>query len=908
MKALIKILLLSALLKGSAAAQEAPGFAWKQTYGGKKSEQATDACATHDGKLAVLGTTTSEPAKDKDAVFMLLELDGRKTKETLLGKPGDDELKAMALTDDGGFVLAGRSGKAAWLVKLNEKGDTLWQKTLPSAKGKAFFNDVLQASDGGLLAVGGINTAEGRMDMWACRFYADGQLIWQKNFGNRGADEARSVVEDASGNIAIAGITTQGKGSQNIWLFILDKNGKPLHHRIFGTRAYEEVNAITANSDGGFALAGFAKAGTDGGGLKDFWLINTAADGEMVWQSTFGGRSNDSAFGMTETTDGGLLLVGYTFSHLIGANTSNALIIKVDAQGKQVWQTDAFGGKDSDEFTAVAMLPDGGFVLAGTTSSKQEGAQGDDIWVMRLNREFDVNTAIPTQLAITDLKLESDKSGELQEGEAAFLTFTIENKGRQAAYDIDLVAQELANAKGVSFQNFKKIGFLPIGQKRLVRLAVQGLEGMELGDATFSVFCTDASRSRTQPVELKLELKPLKVASNYLSIKWVKPEKGQREVKSPTLSIRLKTWSDKKLNRGQFTIILNGEPYKVGQKAGETGLADKGKARDVFTYEYTSTVELRPGPNTIEVVVDNGSKKVSSEVLTIEYSDKPNLHVIAIGIEYDDLKFTTQDAKDFAASFQGQDGRLFDKVYMTTLVSGVRTRSGIFQTEGEVVKKTLRDLKDNYNYTIYEGDLLLLFVSSHGKTVNQDFKIIPTDFGVEGEKSLIDYRKDVVEQLGALPCRKLVFIDACHSGSYAPHPPAPSPEGEGGTGDGTPPLSSQEREPGGEVLNKISASHDGNTLASCRSDESSWEDAQWNNGAFTEAIIAAFKNETYRDANGEFSPTNGDGVLTVGELFDYLQRRVPQMLQDAGKKGTQHPYMAAGQLGKVKDVEVFSVK
>jgi hypothetical protein len=443
-----------------------------------------------------------------------------------------------------------------------------------------------------------------------------------------------------------------------------------------------------------------------------------------------------------------------------------------------------------------------------------------------------------------------------------------------------------------------------------VRLAVQGLEGYpdsyrddsyrddssrpdsyRNSDATFSIICTDASRSRTQPVELKVALNPLNLPSNYLAIKWLKPEIGQQEVKSPTLSIRLKTWSDKKLNRGHFTILLNGEPYKVGQKAGETGLADKGKARDVFTYEYTNTVELRPGMNTIEVVVDNGSKKVSSEVLNIEYSDKPNLHVIAIGIEHDDLQFTTQDAKDFAASFTGQDGRLFDKVYMTTLVSGVRTRSGIFQTEGEVVKKTLRDLKDNYNYTIYEGDLLLLFVSSHGKTVNQDFKIIPTDFGVEGEKSLIDYRKDVVEQLGALPCRKLVFIDACHSGSYETST----------TNTGEAPSATTAK-------TLLGIGGDASTLASCRSDESSWEDASWNNGAFTEAIIAAFKNETYQDANGEFSPTNGDGVLTVGELFDYLQRRVPQMLLDAGKKGTQHPYMAAEQLGRVRDIEIFRTK
>ncbi len=893
MKALIKILLLFVILKvpGAVAAQQAPGLAWKQTYGGKKTERATDICATHDGKIAVLGSTTSEPSKDKDALWLLLDLDGRKIKETRLANPGDDVLNAMTLTDDGGFVLAGATGKSAWLVKLDEKGDTLWQKTIPSPKGKAFFNDVVQTADGGLLAVGGKETAEGKMDFWLYRTYSDGQLLWQKNYGHRGSDEARSVVEDAYGNIAVAGMTSQGKGGRNVCIFLIDKNGKPLHHRIFGTRQFEEVSSMVATRDGGFALTGLAKAGTDGSGLKDMWLIKTAPDGEMVWQSTYGGRSNDSAFGMTETTDGGLLLVGYTFSHLIGANTSNAFIVKADAKGKLVWQSDQLGGKDNDDLTAVAMLPDGGFVLAGSTSSKQEGAQGEDIWVMRLNREFDVNTAIPTQLSITDVKLTSDKQGELQEGESAFLTFTLENTGRQDAYDIDLVVQELADSKGLFFRNFQKIGFLPAGQKRQVRLPVNGLEGMEPGEAIFSVFCTDASRSRSQPVELKVSLKPLNVPSNYLSVKWLTPTAGNAVVKAPTTSIRLKTWSDKKLNRSHFTILLNGEPYKVGQKAGEAGLSDKGKARDVFTYEYTNTVELRPGLNTVEVVVDNGSKKISSEILNIEFSDKPNLHVLAIGIEHDDLQFTVQDAKDFAASFAGQDGRLFDKVYMTTLVSGTRTRTGIFQTEGEVVKKALRDLKDNYNYTIYEGDLLLLFLSSHGKTVNQDFKIIPTDFGLAGEKSLIDYRKDVLEQLNPLPCRKLVFIDACHSGSYD---------------DSI--ASSGDAKPLNTAKTLLQISGDASTLASCRSDESSWEDARWGNGAFTKAIIGAFKNETYRDANGEFSPTNGGAVLTVGELFAYLQRRVPQMLIEAGKKGTQHPFISQEQLGKVKDVAVYEVK
>jgi hypothetical protein len=904
MKALISILLF-VFVQGTLTAQTAPGFTWKKVFGGKKDEKALDVAATYDGKIAVVGSTTSEPAKGKDALFLLLDMNGQQVKQVLTGGAGDDVLRAIAPTWDGGVVLAGETdtkghGKMdGWLVKVNEKGDTLWQKTL-GTDGKEFFNDILQTSDGGLLAVGSAERSEGKTDMWVCKTYADGSLQWQNFYGNRGTDEARSAVEDANGNIAISGITSQGKGGRNIWLFIIDKNGKPLQHRIFGSREYEEVTRIVATRDGGFALAGYAKAGNDGGGLKDFWLIKTASDGEMIWQTTLGGRSNDSASGMTETTDGGLVLVGYTFSHLIGANTTNALIVKVDANGKTVWQTDEPGGKDNDELTAATLLPDGSLVFAGTTSSKQEEAQGEDFWVMRMSRETEVNTAIPTQLVLSNLKLLDKGDGILEEGEEAFLSMTLANKGQQDAYDVDVILQETNAVKNLSFTNFRKMGFLPAGKTQQLLLPIKGLEGLPLSDAMFEAFCTDASRSRSQSATLKVMTRPLNLPSDFLDITWLSPlaEKGQSGavVKTRITSIRLRTRSDRKLNRSHFTVLLNGEPYKVGQKAGESGLSDKGTVRNIFTYEYTHQLELRPGKNTVEAIVQNGDKKVSSPILEIEYSDKPNLHVLAIGIEHDDLKYTVQDAKDFAASFAGQDGRLFDKVYLTTLVSGVRTRSGIFQTEGEVVKKIFRDMKDHYQYTIYEQDLLLVFLSSHGKTVSNTFKIIPTDFAMAGEQSLIDYQNDIIKQLDPLRCRKLVFVDACHSGSFD--------TSQKESGDAAALVNGTSK----ALLETSAAANGTSTLASCRADESSWEDAHWGNGAFTEAILSAFNNEVYKDTNGEFAPTSGDDILTIGELFVYLQRRVPQMLLETGKQGSQHPFISYEQLGKVKDVAVYRVK
>jgi uncharacterized caspase-like protein len=97
------------------------------------------------------------------------------------------------------------------------------------------------------------------------------------------------------------------------------------------------------------------------------------------------------------------------------------------------------------------------------------------------------------------------------------------------------------------------------------------------------------------------------------------------------------------------------------------------------------------------------------------------------------------------------------------------------------------------------------------------------------------------------------------------------------------------------------------TLASCDANESSWEDKVWGNGAFTRAIIGAFRNEEYKDDGGSFRPSADDEVITLGELVAYIDRRVPQMIKDAGKNGTQHPFISQEQLLKVKDIPLFKI-
>lgn len=922
-----KILVLLCIIPVLAHGQtkEAPNVTWKHIYGGKKSEAAHCVISNYVGQILVAGETNSPPAQKTDGFLMLLGPKGDTIFQKMYGGAGDDVIEAMVQTYDGNFVLAGHTtsfgnGQAdAWILKVNELGDTLWQRALGSS-GNDEFRDIIQTSDGHLVAVGS-TSANGREDTWVYKMYDDGGLIWQQTFGNRGLDKATGIAEGKDGNYGITGITSSGKGSRNIWLFVLNKEGKPQYHQLFGSRQYDEVFSIVATTDGGYALAGYAKTVSEnqGSGLKDMWVIKTDYDAQEIWSKTYGGKSNEGAFDMVETPDGGLVLAGYTYSHVMGANTPKAMLIKVQGQtGKLIWeQKPEFGGTGTDELHALVLMPDGSLVLAGQTDSKQEGAKSQDIWVIRLDPEYIPTTTLETNVVVKDIQIKGIKNGVLTEHDDAYLLFTLENSGTEDAFAIDIALQDKAGVPGLSFPKVVRAGFLGVGQSKKFNLPLRAKKVEKVATARLEIQYSDESRSRGKSDEIPVTIQPAVVPSNFLQVEWVNPGReefpaGKKDVKMEKVSIKVLVRSDKPLKTSDFTVYLNNKPYNVGQKSGEAGLRPKNNQQDasgMYLYNYTRLITVGLGTNELEVVVANDAKKESTGKFTIVYNDKPNLHVISLGIQHDDLLFTTKDAQDFAASFQKQDGAVFDKVYMRTLISGDSTRAGQIQTDGDIIKQAFADLKEKYNYTIYERDFLVLFISSHGRSVNNSFKIVPTDFVMVGEKALIDFQSDVIEQIDKITCNKLIFIDACQSGTI----------GVAGGAAAASSLSPEDlaKEQAKEkarlqaqaktIVAESNKAATTSTLASCDANESSWEDKEWGNGAFTRAILGAFHNEEFKDDGGPFRPSADDDVITLGELVAYIDRRVPQMIKDAGKNGTQHPFISQEQLLKVKDIPLFKI-
>jgi len=148
--------------------------------------------------------------------------------------------------------------------------------------------------------------------------------------------------------------------------------------RTYGGSDKDVAQSLIQTTDGGYAVAGFTSS--KGAGDRDFWVIKLDYQGNMVWDRTYGGINDDVAQSLIQTTDGGYAVAGYTYSK--GAGDRDFWVIKLDKKGNKVWDK-TFGGSNDDWAFSIIQTTDGGYAVAGFTSSK--GAGDRDFWVIKLD-------------------------------------------------------------------------------------------------------------------------------------------------------------------------------------------------------------------------------------------------------------------------------------------------------------------------------------------------------------------------------------------------------------------------------------------------------------------------------------------------------------------------------------------
>jgi hypothetical protein len=363
-------LLLVGLGVGKSVAQ-APSWEWVKTFGGSGNDEGYSVQQTSDGGFILVGTTRSFGAGGPDVWLIKTDAEGNKLWEKTFGGIRDDRGHSVQQTSDGGFIVVGDTGSFGagwgdvWLIKTDANGNKLWDRTFGGSFAD-WGSSVQQTSDGGFIIVGNTGSfGAGWGDVWLIKTDADGNKLWDRTFGGSGSDFGRSVQQTSDGGFIIVGYTESfSAGGPDVWLIKTDANGNKLWDRTFGGSENDLGYSVQQTSDGGFILVGATTS--FGAGWADVWLIKTDANGNKQWDRTFGGSSLDSGRSVQQTSDGGFILVGYTGS--FGAGWADVWLIKTDADGNKQWDR-TFGGSDWDWGFSVQQTRDGGFILVGSTES-----------------------------------------------------------------------------------------------------------------------------------------------------------------------------------------------------------------------------------------------------------------------------------------------------------------------------------------------------------------------------------------------------------------------------------------------------------------------------------------------------------------------------------------------------------
>ncbi|WP_185249500.1 T9SS type A sorting domain-containing protein [Chryseobacterium bernardetii] len=374
--------------------------------------------------------------------FHLVKLNqqGEEAWEKYFSGNNHDYLSATVNTQEGGFLVAGTSysnkgldkqddskgGSDIWLIRINEFGDELWQKTLGTASDEE-AKAVIQTTDLGFFIAGNVQSSSkgyGSKDVWITRLDKDGKELSQLILGGKGLDEVEKMIPTKDGG-ALLGIYSRssevrgsGSGVRNpegkssaaststhnllsatskqssnfgegdYWIVKLDKNGKVEWEKNFGGKGDDHIRtlALTAN---GYIIGGESRSersgnktvGTQEG--TDLWLISFNERGDEQWQKSYNFKNRDILMGMSvihssdDKSSKGILLGGYTQAEgRIEKDDETFWMLYLDGNGNEQWRKHVAGESRQKEerLSDLKLNRDGSIILAGT-SAKELGKE-----------------------------------------------------------------------------------------------------------------------------------------------------------------------------------------------------------------------------------------------------------------------------------------------------------------------------------------------------------------------------------------------------------------------------------------------------------------------------------------------------------------------------------------------------
>ena len=872
---------------------------WKKEYGGHTTGVCHHLLELTNGQLVSTGAIHTKGEKTTSLGYLRI-LDANSGKLLIQKKydqfPNSCFYDAVQ-TPDGGLLLAGfmtkDKNKVALMVKTDEKGKALWHLKVEDGNQNEFTEIAIDEFEH--IFISGYQNKQPRL----LKIYRQ-NIVWDKLIGKNSLRSIDDLVATKD-QVVMIGTTKSNK----IWWAKLNSNGtEVMTPRTFGRKSeYAVARDLLKLDQEGFAIAGMIRQKKHND--LDLWLIKINENGSLDWDRKYGGEGDDYAVSLSQKVNGSFVLVGDTKSHRPGATFHKIQVLETDDKGIiQEDKTAIYGGEKDNTATAILRLHDGSFGLAGTVDHLANGK--GKILMMKIKPES-LKTTLSvkgdTPLEWFDLHFIDNEMANgdsiLNAGERGYLSFKMRNSSQSVVPDIKIIIQAEGKIRGLHFNNWKEsyTGLLTPGAVRQFNIPIRASEDLQSGLAKFKVSLYNRKFNKklgslwiAVPCIGKEGLDEAKLeALGFLSLQPTSSKGTQRSIPwdKPYLPLKATFFHRDPIQVQNIGIYINDISFEDVKDV--RGKVESYTIKKIFHHTFERRVPLVEGENQIVLNYQNSwGNAVFSDTILVNFSaNKPNLHLLSIGVPYPDLNYTDEDARDFVNAMQSQEGVLFNKVFHRTLSS--QTETTIENLETALDELVTRYQEADHPEQIFERDLLVLFISAHGKIIDDRFKILSSEYYAKKQNNgLLDYEQNIIQLLDQIPCKKLLLIDACHSGGLESTMAAKAPIEDFALSEALIQLN--------EEVNGMSI------LASCREDEFSFEDKEWENGAFTKGILDAFSGQTFEHRNDLYQADTSEdnypvGVLTIKELYQFLQKHVPNIVSNKNSGlFEQTPYMPESQL------------
>lgn len=153
--------------------------------------------------------------------------------------------------------------------------------------------------------------------------------------------------------------------------------------KTYGGSSDDVAYSVCETADGGYIITGYTSS--FGAGQQDAYLIKTYGNGDTVWTRTFGGASMDGAHFVREVSAGGYVIAGYTETY--GGGGKNVYLIKTDTSGLTE-DTAIYATPLQDVAYAFCETPDSGYIFIGYKNGPSGWVKGD-LWILKTDATLD---------------------------------------------------------------------------------------------------------------------------------------------------------------------------------------------------------------------------------------------------------------------------------------------------------------------------------------------------------------------------------------------------------------------------------------------------------------------------------------------------------------------------------------